>query len=121
MFWLTKLVFLKLFKRKGNNENDYDEYLTVDKISGCCLMVKMVDNYDYFDNNIFLYCEESVLSKKIRSVNSCILYEPSTQAIHMHKNGSRSNSFRQFMYWCESRIYYIENYSDFFQNLQKKS
>ncbi len=76
-------------------------------------MVKMVDNYDYFDNNIFLYCEESVLSKKIRSVNSCILYEPSTQAIHMHKNGSRSNSFRQFMYWCESRIYYIENYSDF--------
>ena len=86
-----------------------------EKLSGCCFFISkeflMLNNY--FDENVFLYCEEPIISKSIALRGKKLLYISELTAYHEHyhvKKGNRSLNMQQFL---KSRIYYIENYSGY--------
>ena len=112
--WLTR--FLK--KKPANSYSFIDNYEYshyCSKVSGCCLMVRMsfIEEIGYFDENIFLYCEEAILSKQVeRSGKWKMYYLSEAQATHRHIKSEKGNPIARFKQWKESRIYYINHYSN---------
>lgn len=86
-----------------------------EKLAGCCFFISkeflLLNNY--FDENVFLYCEEPILAKSIALRGKKLLFISELTAYHQHyqtKKGSRSLNMQYFL---KSRIYYIENYSGY--------
>ena len=112
--WLTEF-----FKKRPSDSysfiDDYKHSHYCSKISGCCLMVKMafIKEINYFDENIFLYCEEAILSKQVeRSGKWKMYYLSEAQAIHRHIKSEKGDPIARFKQWKRSRFYYINHYSN---------
>jgi hypothetical protein len=93
--------------------DNYKENHYCYKISGCCLMVdvEFLNRLDFFDESVFLYCEESILSKQILRENKRMFYMADNTAIHRHVNSEKGNPRPRLREWRKSRLYYIKNYS----------
>lgn len=91
-------------------------------ISGCCFMISadVMRNIGMFDDNVFLYCEEHIIGKKLEERNLNTKYVP--EAVVLHKEGSStkkiSNSFIDYHMYA-SEYYLVCKYctSD---NIRKK-
>lgn len=84
-------------------------------LNGCCLILRIsfLQNIGFFDENIFLYGEESVLGKQVELAQKKMFYYAETYAIHNHqKNKERSYIFR-FKHWRHSQIHYTRCYSQY--------
>ena len=55
-------------------------------VSGCCFAIKgnIFKNIKYFDDNVFLYCEETILWEKLQKLNknNKVIYEPLAEIEH---------------------------------------
>jgi|GEM_PF-434836 len=91
------------------------EPICVPKVSGCCLMLRMsfLKATDYLDENVFLYCEEPILSARSRMSGGRIIYAPKITAIHAHVRGEKGNTGKRMLLFIKSRKYYLENYSGY--------
>lgn len=89
------------------------ECIEVPKVSGCCMMLKMdfLRTIGYLDENVFLYCEESILSAKAKYLFRKIIYAPHIAAIHAHDPKEKGNSGQRMRIFIKSRKYYIAHYS----------
>lgn len=113
LFWLfttwrhrkTKEWFLCDFRK-----NDYCE-----KVSGCCLMVRMnfIISKGYFDENVFLYCEESILSKQVYRSGYKIYYSKDLCALHQHIEKAKGNVCKRLQITFSSRNYYYREWSGY--------
>ena len=115
IMWPLEIIAALIGKKKSYIQKiTTDEVIEVEKISGCCLLLKLEKNKksDYLDNNLFLYCEESVLTSKIQTKKKKIIYIPYLEAYHMHKKTPKKKSLELFIKWCSSRQYYIQNYNN---------
>lgn len=81
----------------------------VGSLSGCCFFMpaNIYSEMDFFDDNVFLYCEEYIIGKKLEQLGYRCRYQP--QAVIRHKEGTScrkvSNSFIDYhMYLSE---YYL--------------
>lgn len=111
--WPVDLLFNRLKLKEPiavSSDTGYCE-----KLSGCCFFISkeflLLNNY--FDENVFLYCEEPIISKSIALMGKKLLYISELTAYHQHyhiKKGNRSLNMQQFL---KSRIYYIKNYSGY--------
>lgn len=92
-----------------------DKPVAVQKVSGCCLMLRMsfLQATDYLDENVFLYCEEPILSAKVARAGGIILYVPKLTAVHAHMNSRKGNVATRMTHFIRSRLYYIRNYSGY--------
>ena len=94
-----------------------------DKVSGCCLLLRLnyIDKIGYFDEHIFLYCEEAILSRQVERDGMKMLYVAETQALHRHIASEKGNTGARFKAWVASRIYFEKKYNDegFFKNAIK--
>ncbi len=105
-----------LARRKSETKDFIDNYGKChycSKISGCCLMVKMdfIKSIKYFDESLFLYCEEAVLSRQVEMMQKKMFYNANLQAIHAHKKNEKGNPIKRFQTWKASRYYFIDHYS----------
>lgn len=106
-----------IWKRKKTDTYDfidnYHESHYCDKVSGCCFLIRMafVQSIGYFDENVFLYCEEAILAKQIASAHKKIYYDASAQAIHRHIKSAKGDPIQRFRIWKDSREYFINQYS----------
>lgn len=106
-----------IFKRKPADTYDFiDNYPKshyCHKVSGCCLMVRMdfIKSIGFFDEKVFLYCEEAILSKQVQLNGKRMYYIANAQAIHRHIKSEKGNPVRRLKTWRKSRIYYIRRYS----------
>ena len=113
--WIINL----LRKRPKDTNSFIDHYETshyCHKVSGCCLMVRMkfINEIGYFDEYPFLYCEEAILSKQVEKSRKWKMYYTSdVQAIHRHIKNEKGDPIPRFRQWKRSRLYYIDNYSDY--------
>ena len=99
----------------GYNNDYYDkEVKEVDVVSGCFFITKAncFKEIKYFDENLFLYYEENVISKKLKDRGYKIVLDTSSEIIHNHSvsiNKTHS-SYSKYKALKESQKYYLDNY-----------
>lgn len=94
--------------------------------SGCFVFLKneAVNEIDFFDENIFLYCEELILAEKIRRKGFALKYIPNAKILHEHNVSVERFNFQREYEGTKSLIYYYKcykNYNLFVLNIAKIS
>lgn len=117
-YWEELLWFLTTWRNRKSGKwflCDYTQSNYCEKISGCCLMVRLsfIRNIRFFDENVFLYCEESILSKQVRRANAKMYYLSSACAVHCHIEKSKGNPSKRLQLTFRSRYYYLRQYSGY--------
>ena len=76
-------------------------------------MIKMsfLKEISFFDENVFLYCEEAILSRQVELAGKRMYYLATAQAIHRHVKTEKGDPVKRFKEWGKSRCYYIDIYS----------
>lgn len=120
LFWPYHKLIYKITGRRPLVNAGCMELTEVQKLSGCCLMIRTTFLVDagLLDENVFLYSEEAILSRKVISLGGKMIYIPTLKSHHAHKEGDAIRQCRSSVLFIESRIYYIRKYSDY-SNFQK--
>lgn len=111
------LLFSKLFNVSfyKNLDKVKDAVVDVDGLSGSCFMMNktVMHQYGMFDEKVFLYCEEIILSFKMKKANYKIGLLPNEYFIHNH-SVSISKSFKtrvkRHKLLVKSKLYVIKHY-----------
>ena len=113
LFW--PLQFLKNKKNKIWNTLDYTRTTFCQKISGCCLLLKLsfLEKNNFFDENVFLYSEESILGAQVRISGKKMLYNSKIRAIHNHIEKKKGNVKTRMQILFSSRWYYLKTYGGY--------
>ena len=104
-------------KNKSRTVADYlDNPLTshyCKKVSGCCLLVDLdfMQRIDFFDEGVFLYCEEAILAKQVAQAGRKMFYTIDCSAVHRHIASEKGDPVRRFKNWCRSRLYFERRYN----------
>jgi hypothetical protein len=116
LFW-PRFYFAKMFRKPVSYILllQSERPVAVPKVSGCCVMLRMafLKATDYLDENVFLYCEEPILSTRVQRQNGYILFAPELSAVHAHKKSEKDNASRRMLLFIRSRKYYLQNYSSY--------
>ena len=88
--------------------------LEVFSVSGCCFAIsaKVARLLYPFDENLFMYMEETSIGKKISESGYKEIYTPKSEVIHNHKIERKMLSSKAIIYKCSSELYYIINILD---------
>jgi GT2 family glycosyltransferase len=88
---------------------------TVEKVSGCCLLVRIefLRTVGFFDENVFLYCEEAILGVQVRRLGLKITYAHDLEAVHAHVSSAKGDPTWRVSQWIRSRRYYHAHYSGY--------
>lgn len=106
------------FKQKLLYDNDYyrNDCAKVDVVSGCFFIIDkdVFIETNGFDQNVFLYYEESILSKKINNINKDIIVNNNVEVIHNHSVSvdKSINKIKKFKNLAKSQRYYHRNYNN---------
>lgn len=115
------LLSIPYFYRKFLPRINYDEsyynkdILPVESLSGCFFLLSLdvLEEVGYFDENIFLYYEENILSRKIEKTNKQIVLDTRIFVFHNHsvtidKNLNRIKKYRTLK---KSQRYFQKKYN----------
>ena len=69
LFWFREIMRNRKSKKWYLCDSTQSGYC--EKVSGCCLLLRMdfMQNIGFFDENVFLYSEESILAKQVKLSN----------------------------------------------------
>lgn len=113
-FWPFEIVKQRLGVWNGYRTKDETGYC--EKVSGCCFFIsrEFLEKIGYLDENVFMYCEEPILSKCVKRAGYQELYIKEVTANHEHyEHKKRDNSKTKMACFLKSRKYYIERYSGY--------
>ena len=84
-------------------------------LSGCCFLVRMefLKTSGFFDENVFLYCEEAIFAKQIQRAGMKLYYTNEIYAVHRHIKAEKGNPYKRLKIMCDSRDYKNKYYSDY--------
>lgn len=107
------LVGLKLQSKVKNRPPELNA--RVEKVSGSCFLIltKTLEKIGYFDENVFLYSEESILRATLKRQNISIAYNEILEVLHAHDVTRKENSVRRYTAWSQSRAYYHYAYTNY--------
>lgn len=117
--YLEELIWIiQLFKSRSNrlwNVLDYKESCICDKISGCCLLIRIsfLETVNFFDEHVFLYSEESILGAQVKLKGMKLFYNSTVYAIHRHIEKSKGRVKPRMRILYKSRWYYLKTYSTY--------
>lgn len=115
------LPYLPFFKRKNNIIDVEQLYILQNEaIHGCCMLldISFMDKIGYLDEKVFMYCEEPILSARVKRAGKKIVYIPDATAVHEHIRSKKVHSSLRMKDYFRSRKYYIRTYSNY-SNWQK--
>lgn len=109
-----ELLLPKALKRQSMT---YEQASGVcDWVSGAFMLVEAVKFWDAggFDENTFLFMEETILSRRFEKINCYMYFDDSVQLIHNHGETVKSTIgvIRGIQHDFQSRIYYYRNYQN---------
>ncbi|MGM9732957.1 MAG: glycosyltransferase family 2 protein, partial [Prevotella sp.] len=114
LLWPINGLFNLLFHKSFilDVANQYCEMLM-----GSCILVRMsfIEKIGYFDENVFLYCEEPILGKQVKKANMKMFYLDDVTAVHAHVASEKGSFVRRHDIYWKSRWYYLKNYSGYNQ------
>lgn len=117
--WLGSFGWVKDIIRRNNKSDAYDfidnykDSHYCHKVSGCCFMIRtsFLEKIDFFDEKVFLYCEEAILSRQVEIAGKRMYYLATAQAVHRHVKSEKGDPVKRFKVWGKSRCYFIDRYS----------
>jgi hypothetical protein len=88
----------------------YDKIMEVPYLSGCFMFLRtsVLEKVGLFDENIFMYLEDTDLSRRIHKVAKTVFY-PNTYIYHEYEKGSYKN-WKLLTYHIKSAIYYFNKW-----------
>ena len=112
---LLELVFYKGLRNGEYSEEDYKkDVLEVEAISGAFFIIKakILKEIDYFDENVFLFYEEDILSKRLMGKGYKTASVNSEKFIHYESQtiGKTFSYFTKMIQLFKSKIYYHRIY-----------
>ena len=113
--WIRELLFGRKNRDKYDFIDNYKESHYCHKVSGCCFMIRtsFLKEIKFFDEKVFLYCEEAILSRQVEVAGKRMYYLASAQAIHRHVKSEKGDPVKRFKTWGKSRCYFIDKYSGY--------
>ncbi len=115
LYWIRDVVHkYKKMEVSRCLDNPFESHYCK-KISGCCLMLRMdfIKQIAFFDENIFLYCEEPILSKQVQQKRKKMFYLFEAKAVHAHIRSEKGDPIKRLKLWKKSRTYFINKYSGY--------
>ncbi len=84
-------------------------------VSGCCFCIRMsfAKQIGFFDENVFLYCEEPILAHQVKVAGMKEYYMSEVMAIHKHISSTKGNPHARMILLCKSRDYKNKYHSDY--------
>lgn len=112
--WIRDILGKKKKSDAYDFIDNYKENHYCHKVSGCCFMIKMsyLKEINFFDEKVFLYCEEAILSRQVEMSGKRMYYLATAQAVHRHIKSEKGNPAKRFRIWGKSRCYFIDRYSN---------
>lgn len=112
-FWWIKEIFGKKKSDSYDFIDNYSESHYCHKVSGCCFMIRIsfLEEINFFDEKVFLYCEEAILSRQVELTGKRMYYLATAQAVHCHIKSDKGDPVKRFKVWGNSRCYFIDRYS----------
>lgn len=104
----------KKVKKYFYSDYDYSYRLKPEgMVSGCCFMIrsKLIEEIGYFDENVFLYHEENIIGKKIKTYGYYVLLEPASEVIHLGGRSTGNVSAFTRYHKAISGLYYLWVYT----------
>ena len=98
----------------------YDKEMEVPYLSGCFMFIRteIFKEVGYFDENFFMYLEDTDLSRRINEKYKTVYY-PKVHVNHKFAKGSYVNK-KLLMYHIKSAIYYFNKWGWFFDKKRKE-
>ena len=117
--WRGSFAWIKeIFGKKKKSDaydfiDNYSESHYCHKVSGCCFMIRtsFLKEINFFDEKVFLYCEEAILSRQVEVAGKKMYYLATAQAVHRHVKSDKGDPVKRFKTWGKSRCYFIDRYS----------
>lgn len=102
-----KLLFYK--------ESYYKNIVEVEAISGCFFLIKssILQEIDFFDENLFLYYEENVLADKLKRKNKKTVIHSEISVFHNHSVtiDKSINHIKKYKILKQSQMYFQKKYN----------
>ena len=115
---LVNIPFVNRFYRDNliyYKKDYYKDIVNVDCIYGCFFMIngEALANMNYFDENVFLYYEEDILAKKLKSNNYLAKCNCNISVKHMHNAtiGNNVSALNKYKIHAQSKFYYEKTYT----------
>jgi len=87
----------------------------VDVVSGCFFIIdsKILQSIGFLDENVFLYYEENILSKKIKQINKNVVINKDVVIFHDHSVtiDKNLNKIKKYKILKQSQFYFNKNYN----------
>lgn len=101
------------FKDASIRKFNYTHVISDEKLHGCCMLfdVAFLKSINYLDENVFMYCEEPILTRRVQKAGGDLLYISDICALHAHDIKKKGNSSLRMLMYIKSRKYYIWKYS----------
>ncbi|MBT5491043.1 glycosyltransferase family 2 protein [bacterium] len=116
---LRRFIPSKSWKEKRNQKYElrdsrYDKIINVPSLSGCFMFLRtsVLKDIGLFDENIFMYLEDTDLNRRIHKKYKTIFY-PEVAIVHEYAKESYVNK-KLLMYHIKSAIYYFNKWGWFF-------
>ena len=112
--WIRNLIFPH--KEKSYNWNVlYTKSGICSSLNGCCLLISIdfLKTIGCFDERIFLFGEERILSQQVKKNKYKMYYYGEVQAIHNHKQKKEGNQWKRLKILRKSEMIYLKYYSDY--------
>lgn len=105
LLWPVKILTVGLFRSRHSAAPLQTEPFRVSKVTGACFLIRMdfLHQIGFFDESVFLYCEESILRAQVRATGWHMVMEPRLRALHAHQTNAKGDQVSRFRVWAESR------------------
>lgn len=113
------ISYLNKICKKMNTEYDYPKerkkiFKFEGMVRGCCFMIPtyLLKKINLFDDNVFLYCEEWILAKKLKNLGLKCACDFSAKALHKEATSTnlKGNAFKTYHLYLSS-FYYMKCYN----------
>lgn len=113
--WPLDMLRNKVLKKTVSSVMDHSTSKYCPMLSGCCFAIKIdfIERLNFFDENVFLYCEEPILAYQVKKAGLKLYYTADCLAIHRHVKSTKGNPYKRTMILCDSRNYKNKYYSDY--------
>jgi len=106
--FFMKIHFKSILRKKGDNWEK-----EVDWVSGACLLTtkEILKSVNYFDENFFLYFDDSDLCARIRNSGKKIIYFPKAKIIHYLGKSKEVVPLTHLLEYRKSQLYFYKKHN----------
>lgn len=108
LFWIGRRKYYK--KRMAISYSNSFQYVDIIRGSFMFFKAEALEKAGFFDENTFLYCEETIISYRLKQVGYKVGLLTNMSYIHDHFENISNTNLISIRRLYESKLYYVKNY-----------